>query len=58
MAYMKPRLYWATGLSAILVLPVLAPTLSAFGGKADSLEHLSECLLIARSGHSGIQTMN
>ncbi len=29
----------------------LAP-MSAFGGKADSLAHLSECLLIARSGHS------
>ncbi len=28
----------------------LAP-MSAFGGKADSLAHLSECPLIARSGH-------
>ncbi len=26
--------------------------MSAFGGKADSLTHLSECLLIAKSGHS------
>ncbi len=26
--------------------------MSAFEGKADSLTHLSECLLLARSGHS------
>ncbi len=28
--------------------------MSAFGGKADSLAHLSECLLIARSGHKWV----
>ena len=28
--------------------------MSAFGGKADALERPSECLLIARSGHSSI----
>ncbi len=27
--------------------------MSAIGGKADSLVHLSECLLIAKSGHAG-----
>ncbi len=30
------------------------PVMSAFGGKADSLAHLSECLLIATSGHSRV----
>ncbi len=32
----------------------IASPMSAFGGKADSLVHLSECLLIARSGHSTV----
>jgi hypothetical protein len=35
-----------------------APGMSAFGGKADSLTHLSERLLIARSGHWAFQPIS
>jgi hypothetical protein len=32
-------------------MSAILPFTSAFGGKADVLAHLSECPLIARSGH-------
>ena len=53
------RAYKSTGaevarrLHTVGPYPFLRLRMSAYGGKADSLSAPSECLLIARSGHSG-----
>ncbi len=51
------QMMWFDGARDPVVVPiaraaVLAPAMSAIGGKADVLAHLSECLLIATSGRS------